>query len=139
MSITNTYNPFCSIFLLLLQLSGRGLYTKSEVRVSGVLKHYSNFFIVVVKYIYHHMPCLVAIADCTRVHSIVHYTNIITYHIILLLLSILVYTALSTNKHTINLVATVDSTQVSYSLPVAQETPSTKTNKQENQTSFIQF
>ena len=47
---------------------------------------------------YQHMPYLIAIVDCTHVHHVVHYTNISTCHILLLLLTVPMYTMLSTTQ-----------------------------------------
>ena len=47
---------------------------------------------------YQHMPYLIAIVDCAHVHHVVHYTNISTCHILLLLLAVPMYTMLSTTQ-----------------------------------------
>ena len=45
---------------------------------------------------YQHMPCLVAIVDCTHGYHVVHCTNISTCHVLLLLLTVPMDTMLST-------------------------------------------
>ena len=47
-------------------------------------------------YKYQHMPCLVAIVDCTHGYHVVHCTNISTCHVLLLLLTVPMDTMLST-------------------------------------------
>ena len=47
---------------------------------------------------YQHMLCHIAIADCTHIHHIAHYTNTSTCYAILLLLTVLTYTTLPTTQ-----------------------------------------
>ena len=47
---------------------------------------------------YQQVPYLVAIVDCSPVHHVSHYTNINTYHILLLLLTVPLYTMFPTTQ-----------------------------------------
>ena len=71
--------------------SGGRLHEVWVSRPPELLNTFSNLFIVVLQYTYHHMPCHVAIIDCTHVHHVVHYTKISAYHTVLLLLTVLMW------------------------------------------------
>ena len=61
-----------------------GWWTTPSVnfKISRLLNTFSNLFIVVVHLTCRHIPCHVAIADCTHVHYVVNYTKISTNHIL---------------------------------------------------------
>ena len=77
-------------------------YIKCELVGGGSPRHlntFSNLFIVAVHYTHiQYMLYIAAIVDCTHVHHVVHYTHINTCHVLLLLLTVPMYTMLSTTK-----------------------------------------
>ena len=91
--MSTTLITTCHVLLLLLTVS---MYTSCPLHLSPHAMSCCYCWLYPctphVHYTYHHMPCLVAIVDCTHVHHM-STTLITTCHVLLLLLTVSMYTS----------------------------------------------
>ena len=100
-SLCMTYINTCHILLLLLTVPMYTMLSTTQISAHAISYCYCWLYPCTPccpLHKYQHMPYLIAIVDCTHVHHVVHYTNISTCHILLLLLTVPMYTMLSTTQ-----------------------------------------